>query len=123
MNSGLGDSCLVTCGGRILCRQCNALSKRTGLQCRAPATAGKVKCRFHGGRSTGPTSEAGRRRCAESKTIHGRETRKQRQQRSVELAELALLETLGFALGIITGKKSAGPKPKLLQIIVVAETD
>ena len=38
-----------TAGGRIHCVQCQAMSKRTKVQCRAPATKGKTKCKFHGG--------------------------------------------------------------------------
>ena len=30
---------------------------------------------FHGGKSTGQTTLNGKRRCAEAKSIHGRETR------------------------------------------------
>ena len=44
----------TTLGGRIECTQCNALSKRSRQRCQAPAIKGKTKCRFHGGKSTGP---------------------------------------------------------------------
>ncbi|MEE2608933.1 MAG: HGGxSTG domain-containing protein [Pseudomonadota bacterium] len=54
----------TTLGGRIECTQCNALSKRTRQRCKAPAIKGKTKCRFHGGRSTGPKTKAGRARLA-----------------------------------------------------------
>lgn len=40
--------------------QCNALSKRTRQRCKAPAVKGKTKCRFHGGRSTGPKTAEGK---------------------------------------------------------------
>jgi hypothetical protein len=33
----------TTLGGRVTCTQCNAQSKRTKLQCRAPAIKGKAK--------------------------------------------------------------------------------
>lgn len=103
-----------TAGGRISCRQCNAKSKRTGIQCRAPASKGKTKCRFHGGASTGPKTEQGRQRCAEAKTIHGNETRKARKERSLAIAKLALLESVGFALGMMTGACTRGRKPLLV---------
>ena len=38
----------LTMGGRIRCIQCKAQSKRTKLQCRAPAMKGKAVCRTHG---------------------------------------------------------------------------
>ena len=43
---------------------------------------------FHRGKSTGPTTLNGKRRCAEAKTIHGRETRVIRTVRPKKLAEL-----------------------------------
>ena len=43
---------------------------------------------FHGGKSTGPATLNGKSRCAEAKTIHGRETRVIRTVRPKKLAEL-----------------------------------
>ena len=102
-----------TAGGRITCLQCNAKSKRTGNQCRAPAAKGKTKCRFHGGASTGPKTDQGRQRCAEAKTIHGNETRKARIERAEGMSRLRALEELGYALGIMSGPKTPGRKPLL----------
>jgi hypothetical protein len=67
-----------TLGGRVTCIQCNALSKRSKTRCRAPAIKGKAKCRFHGGRSTGPRTAQGRARVAAANTVHGRDTRAKR---------------------------------------------
>ena len=106
---------LTTAGGHITCLQCNAKSKRTKQQCRAPATRGKTKCRFHGGLSTGPKTVRGKLRCAEVKTIHGFETRQIRKERSEGLARLYELEILGRKIGLITGEKTRGPKPKGLE--------
>ena len=39
---------LNTAGGKITCPRCQAMSKRTGEQCGAPAERGKRVCRFHG---------------------------------------------------------------------------
>ena len=64
---------IVLAGGRIRCCRCLAQSKRTKQQCQAPAMKGKSKCRFHGGKSTGPKTLAGRQRIADVKTIHGHE--------------------------------------------------
>lgn len=74
---------LITAGHRIVCRRCIGVSRRTGKQCGAPAEKGRNWCRFHGGRSTGPRTAKGRQRCAEAKTIHGRETREARSERSL----------------------------------------
>ena len=101
----------VTAGGRIRCLQCQASSKRTKQQCRAPASKGKTKCRFHGGVSSGPKTPEGRQRCGEVKTIHGNETRKARTERSLASARLAVLETVGFGLGLMEGNRTRGRRP------------
>jgi len=99
-------------GGSIVCRQCRAKSKRTGLQCRAPAMRGMEVCRFHGGLSTGPTSTEGRIRCAQARTVHGNETRKSRAELSARIAYIASLEMLARSIGLIVGPKPRGRRPK-----------
>ncbi len=112
------EQTLTTLGGRVICQRCQAKSKRTKLQCAAPALKGKRVCKTHGGRSTGPKTEAGRQRCAEAKTIHGRETREARIERSLGSARLAFLESVSFEFGIMSGLKSRGPKPhKMAQVL------
>ena len=44
---------------------------RAGCPCRAPAISGKLRCRMHGGRSTGPRTPEGRARIAAAHTTHG----------------------------------------------------
>jgi hypothetical protein len=100
-----------TLGGRVECNQCQARSSRTKLQCRAPAIKGKRVCKWHGGRSTGPKTEAGRQRCAQAKTTHGRETRKARNERSLGSARLAVLEAVGFGIGLMSGGRTRGRRP------------
>ena len=79
---------------------------------------GKNVCRFHGGKSTGSKSEAGRQRCAQSRWVHGNETSSMRMERSIAIAELALLESVGFEFGIMVGLKSRGPKPhRMAQVL------
>lgn len=99
---------LLTAGNKIHCRRCQATSKRTRLQCGAPALSGKCVCRFHGGRSTGPRTEAGKARIAAAKTVHGQSTRQSRSELSKELVHLALVEDLARMLGMITGPRSRG---------------
>lgn len=49
---------------------CGARTKGTGEPCRRlPCKNGR--CKLHGGRSTGPKTEEGRRRCAEVNLKHG----------------------------------------------------
>ena len=105
------EQTLKTLGGRVICQRCQAKSKRTKLQCAAPALKGKRVCKTHGGRSTGPKTEAGRQRCAVAKTIHGRETRETRTERSLASARLAVLEAIGFSIGLMSGTRTRGVKP------------
>ena len=81
--------------------RCQARSKRSGEQCRKAAMKGKEVCRTHGGASTGPRTAAGRAKCAEVKTVHGRETRAKREARAVKLRELRELEALMKGAGMI----------------------
>jgi hypothetical protein len=99
-------------GGRIACVQCNAKSKRTKQQCRAPAIKNKTKCRFHGGKSTGPKSQEGRQRCANARTIHGNETRKTRILRAIGMRLLRDLEDIGRSQGFIKGARTSGRKTR-----------
>ncbi|NBV95918.1 MAG: hypothetical protein EBR90_03915 [Actinobacteria bacterium] len=81
-------------------------------RCKAPAMKGKQVCKFHGGLSTGPRTEIGRQRCAEAKTVHGRETRRGRIEQSIAMHRLRAIEELGHALGIFNGSKTPGRKPQ-----------
>ena len=101
-----------TLGGRITCQQCQAMSKRTKQQCRAPAMKGKRVCKTHGGKSTGPKTQAGRQCCADARTIHGNETRQARTDRAEAMCRLRALEDLGHALGIMRGPRMPGRKSK-----------
>lgn len=63
--------------------RCKARSKRSGFQCHQPAMRGKAVCRFHGGKSTGPKTKAGRERIREAHFIHGRYSKKSEEARLV----------------------------------------
>ncbi len=69
---------LLTAGGQIQCRRCQGTSRRTGIQCGAPAEQHSEKCRFHGSRATGPTTLEGLERCAQAKWRVKGDTRAQR---------------------------------------------
>jgi len=46
---------------------------------------------FHGGNSTGPVTENGRKHCAIAKTVHRYETREAREYRAKKFSELKAL--------------------------------
>jgi len=60
----------------------------------------------------GPQTEAGRLRCAQAKTVHGKETRAIRAERSRIAAHLEALESLGYAINLLSGPKTRGRKSK-----------
>jgi len=99
----------VIAGGKIHCRQCNALSKRTRARCQAPAIRGRTKCRFHGGRSTGARTPEGKTRS--SRTTHGTATRAARQESSRELVEIQRLRVLAWLVGLVSTMRSPGRPP------------
>jgi hypothetical protein len=72
------EAWLLTAGGQIQCRRCQGTSRRTGLQCGAPAEQHSEKCRFHGSRATGPITLEGLERCAQAKWRGKGDTRAQR---------------------------------------------
>ena len=88
------DSYISLFKGRIRAFQCQALSKRSKLQCKNAALKGKRLCKYHGGKSTGPTTNDGKQRCAEAKTIHGWETREKREMRAEKFKEMKMLASL-----------------------------
>jgi hypothetical protein len=104
---------IILAGGRIRCPRCQALSRRSQLQCKKPALKGKRVCGFHGGKSTGPKTAAGKQRMVDAKTIHGRETRTIRAQRSSDLAYLRQLGDVGRVFHVIGGTRTPGPKPAM----------
>jgi hypothetical protein len=95
----------------VQCVRCAAVFKATGQRCAAVAIIGKRTCARHGGKSTGPKTPEGRQRCAQARTIHGQETTTMRMERSLTSARLALLESVGFALGWMTGTRTRGRRP------------
>ena len=54
---------------------------------------------------------AGKCCCDEAKTIHGREAREARTERSLASARLAVLEAVGFDIGLLKGPRTRGVKP------------
>jgi hypothetical protein len=109
---------LKTCGGRIRCIRCTALSSRSRRQCGRPAlsTSRTLKCQHHGGRGSGAKTAEGRARLAMANLVHGREARKARAERSAASARLSMLEDAARVLGMLDGprlrgRKAAGYRP------------
>lgn len=63
-------------------------------------------------------TEAGRQRCAEAKTIHGRETREARTERSLASARLAVLEAVSHKLGFMNGGRTRGVRPQKMDQVL-----
>ena len=116
---------MLTLGGRVQCKQCQATAKHSRVQCKKAAMKGKAVCRTHGGASTGPKTEQGRQRCAAAKTIHGKDTRAKRAQNAITATKLLLLRDLGVKLGMFgdqpTGWPGRQPKGYLLTKLLSVE--
>jgi hypothetical protein len=108
---------MLTLGGRVQCKQCQATAKHSRVQCKKAALRGKNVCRTHGGASTGPKTAQGRQRCAEAKTIHGKDTRAKRARNAVSTTKLLLLRDLGQKLGMFGPEPIGWPgrRPKLYE--------
>jgi hypothetical protein len=107
------DRFLLTARGHIHCLRCTARGTRTGLQCGRPALKASrtQKCQFHGGRGSGPKTLEGRASIAAARTVHGRETRRARTERSAASAKLTQLEDAARLLGMMDGPRTRGRKP------------
>ena len=91
--------------------RCAAVFKATGQQCTATTLIGRRTCLRHGGASTGPRTAEGKKKCSAARTVHGRDTIAFRKERSLASARLAVLESIGFAIGLLRGTKTRGRKP------------
>ena len=63
--------------------KCGAKSKRTGNPCQRPPCAPNGRCYFHGGRSTGPKTSDGKRRCGNSNRKHDRRSSLAKQKKEI----------------------------------------
>ena len=104
---------LETAGGAIRCNRCQATSKRTKQQCSAPAEREKRVCRFHGSRSTGAKTEAGKIRSAIAGITSGEYARSALLENDRQKALVRVLEDSVFVLNIATGQRTRGRKPAL----------
>ena len=104
---------LETAGGAIRCQRCQATSKRTKQQCSAPAEKGNRLCRFHGSRSAGAKTEAGKIRSATASITSGEYTRSALLDNERQKALVRVLEDSIFVLNMATGPRTRGRKPAL----------
>lgn len=88
--------------------RCTAKCKARGSRCRNPAAYGMKVCRYHGARRP----ETIKRGANHPQYKHGHETKAAKALRSQKLAELRDLETLSFSLGLATGPRWRGRKPR-----------
>jgi hypothetical protein len=91
---------LITAGGRIKCKRCQARSSRKKQQCGKPAMQGKNVCGTHGGLSTGPKSAAGIKRIQNAHWKHGNETKEARAERRQMSLMFQRLEEIGWHIGL-----------------------
>ncbi len=105
------DKNLLTAGGKINCPRCQAHSKRTRLQCGKPALKGKSVCQFHGGRSTGAKTKAGKARQKAAVTKSGNYTKESYEARASSMRMLHGLEDAMYVLKITNAPRTRGRKP------------
>jgi len=91
--------------------RCSAVFKATGQRCTATTIVGRRTCLRHGGASTGPRTAEGKRKCSAVRTVHGGDTIAMRQERSLGSARVAVLESIGFAIGLLRGARTRGRRP------------
>jgi hypothetical protein len=111
MSEIIKEPYIVLAGGRIQCRRCQALSRRSKGQCKKPALRTHAVCAFHGGKSTGPRTQEGKARIAQAHTIHGNETKAKREGRSRSDAYMRNLEDLLYVFGMTKAPRWRGRKP------------
>lgn len=102
---------LSTASGKITCLRCQAMSKRTKLQCGRPALRGKSVCDFHGGKSTGPKTEEGKEQSRQAHIKSGEYTQESRQHHNHALLYLAYIEDMMHILKMTSAGRTRGPKP------------
>lgn len=88
--------------------RCSAKCKARGDRCRNPAAYSMPVCRYHGSRKP----DTVRRGASHPQYKRGEETVEAKAERSKRLVELRELETLSFTLGLTTGPRWRGKKPK-----------
>ena len=81
-------------------QRCGAKTRK-GTACQNPPLTGKVRCRLHGGLSTGPKTPEGKARIAAAHWKHGRRSRAFTEARKQIWADLRAVEARMRADGLI----------------------
>ena len=104
---------LITAGGRIKCKRCQARSSRKKQQCGKPAMRSKNVCDTHGGLSTGPKTPEGIKRIQIAHWRHGNETKKAKADRSKKSLMFLMLEEIGHHVNLFApgSTRTRGRKP------------
>jgi len=88
-------------------RQCRARAKHSKQRCLNPAAYGMPVCRFHGARQR-DTVLKGK---DHPNYQHGKQTQATRERNHQMSLQLAELEEIGFAIGMLQGERTRGRKP------------
>jgi hypothetical protein len=114
---------IKTAGGRITCLRCQAISKRSGKQCKKNAlkVSRTQKCEFHGGRSQGATTKAGKEASRLAHIKSGAYTRQTKLKHQRALLNLANLEQGLHMLGMTSASRTRGRRPNGFKKITTLE--
>ena len=100
----LVDEDFVVVFGHRLAMRCTARSKRSGERCCGYAVHNFSVCRMHGA-GGGPKTAEGLIRLANTKLVHGRETRHLRLARKALSERLRYVIALGNSIGLFEDRK------------------
>jgi hypothetical protein len=89
-------------------KRCQCLCKRTKQPCQNPAAFGMRSCRMHGAHRP-HTALIGDKH---PNYRHGQATKAVRHEHRIASTRLHAIETLGHAIGMFTGPRTRGRKPK-----------
>ena len=98
------EQILITGGGRIACKRCQARSGRTKRQCGKPALKGKRVCGHHGGLSTGPRTQEGIKRIRDAQWKHGNYSKESIQQASESDALFRYIVDIGNHINLFVNR-------------------
>jgi hypothetical protein len=108
------DQILITAGGKISCKRCQARSARTKVQCGKPALKGKRVCGHHGGYSTGPRTIQGVERIRQAQWKHGEFSREAIRKASESDAVFRYLQDIGNHINLFVHKVKMIGRPSNL---------
>jgi hypothetical protein len=108
------DLILITGGGKIVCKRCQARSGRTKRQCGKPALKGKRVCGHHGGYSSGPKTKEGIERIRQAHLKNGEFSREAVQKASESDAVFRYIVDIGNHIHLFVDKVKTAGRPSSL---------